>query len=279
MQYFGDVNDTLSRIVDSFENGNIPAAMAQTFVTGAAERHCATYSFMNRIIVMLNGYSDAMGYGQWKKIDRHVKKGEKGFAILAPIIKGGSKRKVNPATGVVEEKDSGYCIGFKAVKVFGLEQTDGKPIENGEQAQKFLDSLPLMEVAEAWGIKVEAYNGESRRAYGMYFPVAQKIALGTQNLSTWAHELAHAADDRLGNLEGDKRWVSEVAAELAGAVLLESIGKPESSDRGGCWEYISKYATNAGVQPIDACRMVIGRVGKIVELILEASKPHEEMAA
>ena len=120
MNYYGDVNDTVKRIVDAFENGNIPAAMAQTFVTGAAEKHCASYSFMNRVIVMLQGYSDAMGYGQWKKLGRHVKLGEKGFAILAPVFaKGSRKTRINPATGIAE-KSEGFIVGFKAVKVFGL---------------------------------------------------------------------------------------------------------------------------------------------------------------
>ena len=279
MKYTGDVNGTLDRIMNAFESGDLPSQMAQVFVAGAAERHCASYSFMNRLIVLLNGHTDAMGYGQWKKIGRQVKKGEKGFAILAPILRTITERNVNPATSVVEEQKRKICIGFKAVKVFGLEQTDGKPIENGEEAQKFLDTLPLMNVAEKWGIQVNAYNGEGHCAYGMYSPTSNFIALGVQNLSTWAHELAHAADDRLGTLDKDKRWLSEVAAELAGAVLLEAIGYTEESDRGGAWEYIKHYAKDAGVEPIDACRMVIGRVGKIVESILEAATEGEAVEA
>jgi antirestriction protein ArdC len=274
MKYQGDVTGTIERILEAFESGNIPATMAQVFVEGAADKHCATYSFMNRLIVALHGYSDARGYGQWKKIGRHVKKGEKGFAILAPIMV--KKRDVDDTGRVVERS---FCIGFKAVKVFGQEQTDGKPIKNAEEVQDFLSTLPLLSVAEKWQIEVTAYNGQEKGAYGYYMLNGQSIGLGTQNLSTWAHELSHAADDRLGNLKDDKRWVSEVAAELAGAALLESIGFKEEADRGGAWEYISTYAKRAGVEPIDACRMVIGRVGKIVELILETANEAEEVEA
>lgn len=278
MKYTGDVQGTLDRILNSFESGNIPSQMAQVFVVGAAERHCATYSFMNRFIVMLHGYTDAMGYGQWKKIGRHVKLGEKGFAILAPIMAKRTENVINPATGIVEQKKIGFCIGFKAVKVFGLEQTEGKPIENAAEVQEFLNELPLRNVAEKWGLQVHAYNGNENGALGVY-SFGNSIGLGTQNLSTWAHELAHAADDKLGTLQGDKRWLSEVAAELSGAVLLEAIGKPDASDRGGCWEYISHYAKTAKIEPIDACRMVIGRVGKIVELILETANESEAVEA
>jgi antirestriction protein ArdC len=274
MQYKGDVKGTIERIVKSFENGDIPQKMAQVFVSGAAERHSASYSFMNRLIVALHGYTDAMGYGQWKKIGRHVRAGEKGFAILAPILV--PKRTVNEA-GVVEERK--ICIGFKAVKVFGLEQTEGKPLKNADNVQSFLETLPLLGVAEKWGIEVQAYNGSDAGAYGFYTLNGRTIGLGTQNLSTWAHELAHAADDKLGTLQGDKRWVAEVAAELAGAALLEAIGYTDDSDRGGCWEYINTYAKRAEVEPIDACRMVVGRVGKIVELILETANEGQEAEA
>lgn len=277
MNYYGDVKGTLERIVKSFEDGDIPQKMAQVFVQGAANKHCASYSLMNRIIVMLHGYTDAMGYGQWKKIGRHVKKGEKGFAILAPVLKKITENVTNDA-GVVEKKTRQICVGFKAVKVFGLEQTEGKPVEHAEDVQEFMNDLPLRQVAEKWGIQVHAYNGQEQGAFGVYVP-GTAIGLGTKNLSTWAHELAHAADDKLGNLKQDKRWLSEVSAELAGAALLEAIGKPDESDRGGCWEYIKGYAESANVEPIDACRMVIGRVGKIVELILDTANEGEEAVA
>lgn len=275
MKYTGDVKGTIDRIIKSFESGELPKTMAQVFVQGAAERHCSSYSFMNRFIVMIHGYTDAMGFKQWKKIGRSVKKGEKGFAILAPILV--NKREVNETTGKVEEFK--ICIGFKAVKVFGFEQTEGKPLkDHDESVQQFLSELPLLNVAKKWGLEVQAYNGREGEALGFY-SYNGTIALGTQNLSTWAHELAHAADDKLGSLKGDKKWVVEVAAELAGAVLLEAIGKPDASDRGGCWEYIKNYAESANIEPIDACRMVLGRVAKIVELILETANETETVEA
>jgi antirestriction protein ArdC len=274
MKYTGDVEGTLSKILEAFESGNLPSKMAQVFVAGAVKKHCASYSFMNRLIVMLHGYSDARGYGQWKKVGRFVKKGEKGFAILAPIM---AKKNRTKDTGEVESYS--FCVGFKAVKVFGQEQTEGKPIENAENVQEFLSTLPLLNVAEKWGIEVNAYNGNENGAYGFYVLNGKSIGLGTENLSTWAHELCHASDDRLGNLKDDKRWVSEVSAELAGAVLLEAIGYTEESDRGGAWDYISTYAKRAGVEPIDACRMVIGRVGKIVQQILDVANEAETVEA
>jgi antirestriction protein ArdC len=271
MIYDGDVKGTIAKVVESFENGNIPAKLAQAFIQGAAEKHIASYSFMNRLIVILHGYSDAMGYGQWKKVGRHVKKGETAFSILAPKIAKKKVQMVNEFGKVVEIEQS-YCYGFKAVKVFGLEQTEGKEIETSSEVVNFLNNLPLLDVAKKWGINVQAYNGTEHGSLGYYTLDGQNIALGVQNLSTWAHELCHAADDRLGSLKDDKRWVAEVAAELSGAVLLEALGYTNESDKGGAWEYIKSYANRNGVEAIEACRQVVGRVEKIVSLILETAK-------
>ena len=263
MKYVGEVKDTMQRIVDSFKNGDLPEKIAQTFITTATKKHCETYSFMNRLIVALNGYSDARGFKQWKKIGRYVLQGQKGFAILAPIMI--NKRNTEDNGTVTEKK---ICIGFKAIKVFGLDQSGGKPIEQDKHVHAFLNTLPLLNVDVKWNIEMQAYNGDQNGAYGFYSLNGKKIALGTQNLSTWAHELSHAADDRLGTLKADQIWIAEISAELAGAALLESIGYKNESDRGGEWEYINHYATQGKIETIDACRMVIGRVGKIVELII-----------
>ena len=62
-------------------------------------------------------------------------------------------------------------------------------------------------------------NGRAGAALGKYRHEAS-IALGVENPATWAHELCHAADGRLGNLqERGRHWRSETVAELSGATL------------------------------------------------------------
>jgi hypothetical protein len=98
--------------------------------------------------------------------------------------------------------------------------------------------------------------------------------LAVKNLSTWAHELVHAADDRLGNLkERGQHWRSETVAELGGAILLEALGFEQDSDKGGCWHYIKNYAEAAEIEPMQACMDVLSRTCEAVNLILaEAEK-------
>jgi len=282
MNYFGKAEDTANTIIKAFESGKIPAALGSMFIDDAAEKHCASWSWLNRLVTVLNGHSDAMGFKQWKKLDRAVKKGEKAFFILAPILKTISDETVIGKDGKPEKRQ--ICVGFKGVPVFGLEQTDGKPIEHGEGTVKFLDTLPLRNVAEKWGLDINAYNGQEGAAKGAYLP-GKAIDLGVQNLSTWAHELAHAADDRNGNLKNGSRGkedyaIAEVVAEMAGAVLLECIGKPEEADRGGAYEYIKGWAERVNMKPVDACRKVLTRVTDAVSLILkEAGLDSEEKVA
>ena len=55
-----------------------------------------------------------------------------------------------------------------------------------------MNSLPLIEVARAWGLNVDAYNGLNSAAKGKYVRKTA-IAVGVKNLATWDHELIHAA--------------------------------------------------------------------------------------
>jgi hypothetical protein len=100
------------------------------------------------------------------------------------------------------------------------------------------DVAALLDVAKACGACGGTFDGEGVGFLGRYLH-GKAIELGVKNLSTWAHELCHAADDRNGSLkEKGQHWRSETVAELGGAVLLEILGFKQEADLGGCWEYI-----------------------------------------
>jgi hypothetical protein len=53
--------------------------------------------------------------------------------------------------------------------VFGYEQTDGEPLPIGDtEIETWLDSLPLVDVAKAWGLSVDVFNGETAGFLGVY---------------------------------------------------------------------------------------------------------------
>ena len=85
--------------------------------------------------------------------------------------------------------------------------------------------------------------------------------------------MIHASDDKLGTLtEHGQHWRSEVVAQLGGSILLEVLGHDTESDRGSCWEYVNRYAKDAGLEPIQACQRVLKRACDSVALILDTAE-------
>ena len=268
-RYYRKAQDAAETILRAFQSGNLPKALAPVFIRRKDNVPCRAWSWSNQLLVALAGHADARGYRQWQEVGRHVCKGEKAFPILVPCV--GKKTVTDPETG--EEEERTYVYAFTSAPVFGLDQTEGDPLPPPDPAVRaWLESLPLKEVAESWGLSVDAYNGRPGSALGKYRHGAG-IALGVKNGSTWAHELCHAADDRLGNLkERGQHWRSETVAELGGAVLLEILGHDTESDRGGCWQYVKAYATDAGIEPITACQRALKRTCDAVALILDSAE-------
>ena len=162
----------------------------------------------------------------------------------------------------------------------GHSQTDGEPLPDlNPELTEWVDRLPVIDVAREWGLTVDTFNGENARRFG-YFTFSEDahgIALGVQNLSTWAHEMIHAADKRLGSLtEKGQHWRSETVAELGGATLLNVLGFDHDADLGGCWEYVTAYAKDAETEPMIACQRVLKRLCDAVALILDTA---DELAA
>lgn len=135
--------------------------------------------------------------------------------------------------------------------------------------RRFIDSLPGIEVARYWGIAVKAYNGATSNPEGQYSGDGQ-IKLGVKNLSTWAHELIHAADHRTGLIMGHRQQLDdEVVAVLGGTILLEALDRRQDADRGGALQYIQACCTKENVpDPVSACCALLNRTCRAVALVL-----------
>lgn len=97
------------------------------------------WSFRNQLIVMLRGHSEARGYKPWEVVGRRVRPGEKAFYIMAPLLKARpeadqparrAKKGGQDTTGPAK-----VVIGYRAVPVFGLEQT--QPVEAWTEEKKY----------------------------------------------------------------------------------------------------------------------------------------------
>ena len=92
------------------------------------------YSFNNVMLIALQRPDSSMvaGYNTWKKLNRYVKKGEKGIRILAPapIKKEVTREVTDPVTKEKSWETVEKTIPmFKPAYVYDLAQTDGEPLK------------------------------------------------------------------------------------------------------------------------------------------------------
>ena len=272
MNLFGKhTKEVAERIVKAFqEPEKLPAALAPIFIRRGDDAPCRKWSWHNQLLVALCGTVDARGIRQWNKAGRKVKKGSGAIWILAPCIK-----KVAEEGDDGQDRERQIIYGFRSVPVFAVEDTEGDALPEGDDRyDSWVKELPLKEVAEAWAINVGTFShgGEDPLGYYRYASTGrQAIMLGVENLSTFCHELVHAADHRLTNLKGEK-WHKEIVAELGGAILLECLGMSHDADLGGAFSYIEQYARDAKVDTVRACIQVLDRVCNCVKLILDTAE-------
>lgn len=271
MKFYGTrTREVAERILKAFQEPEaLPEALAPLFIHRTDGTPCRNWSWHNQLLVALSGTVDARGIRQWGKVKRTVKKGSKALWILAPCRKTITKKNDQG-----EEESKSILFGFRAIPVFAIEDTTGDPIEaQTDPYAVWLDELPLIEVAKQWDIQVDAFTHAAGNPLGYYRYAdtgQQAIMLGTENLSTWTHELVHAADHRVGGLK-EARWHKEIVAELGGAVLLACMGKDQEADLGGAYAYITRHAEHADKHPVKACIEVLDRVCTCVSLILDTA--------
>ena len=270
-----------NKVLEAFDNPTALAEPLKNIALATGGRHADSYSMRNQLIVWLFGYSDAAGYKQWRNAyGRQVRKGEKAFPVLAPVTK--SFTKFNEETQ--QDERVTYITGWRDVKVFGLEQTDivdeekwAKHNEANASNQEHLDRLPWTEVARTWDLSVTADGAMLGWGAAGCYSHGRNITVAVENLATWAHELVHAADDRLGTITKapGQQPDNEIVAEIGGAVLCLVAGHEVEADLGGCWKYIQTYSKDA----VKDAGKLLDRIVAAVSLILEQANDPDNVIA
>lgn len=263
------VKPTLDLILDLFRSGNVPQAVAvATFPPFDVPSN--TWSLANRIIMALNGTSDARGFNQWKDAGRFVKRGSKAIHILAPWLVNKSRNDRDE----LENEESGpvhiskLLRGFLAVPVFKVEDTDGDTLVYQSLE---LPSLPLLDLAASWDLNVSPVAYQDGW-YGCYRPDDKEIRLATPEEKTFFHELAHAAHHKVkGKLRYGQDWRQEIVAELSAQVLCHIVGMNPGRTLGNSYQYICSYASAVRMEPANACLAVLSDIEKVLNLILTES--------
>jgi Zn-dependent peptidase ImmA (M78 family) len=180
------------------------------------------------------------GYRQWqKKFNRHVKKGEKGIAILAPFTYKKEDKKTNLNSnaddGETEEVKRTY---FNTVYVFDISQTEGEPVPELdmeiENSNKELISL-LLDYAASQEIEVDfkTLSGSTEGYSRGGEIVINDNANETEQASILVHELAHEHlhfNSESNSLNLSKEII-EMEAEAVAFVVMDYFNIESKSDK------------------------------------------------
>jgi hypothetical protein len=257
---------TVDQILEAFEKGDLPEAIAYSTFTPPENIPAAKWSRHNRALAFLQGTGDARGFNQWKAAGRSVKKGSHAIHILGPyLVKKGKNEK---------DEDELQCIGYYGIPVFRVEDTEGDELDYIQFDTK---TLPLANVAAKWGLEVK--SGAFTEVYYAYYSNNRKeIVMATKEETVFYHELAHAAHYRIDpDIGSATKLEKEVIAELSAAALARLAGKHDTL--GNHFNYIKGYAAAAKLTPVKACMKVLDKCISVIELIIAESEKLEKIAA
>lgn len=195
------------------------------------------YSFGNCMLIALQkpDATQVAGYGRWRQLGRFVKKGEKGLAILAPLIRKRNKDgSAEQAKDETEAQPGKVLFGFRVVHIFDVSQTEGQELPEfatlqGDPGDKL---GRLEEIIKAHGIAIEYLDQLPFDANGM--SEGGKISINAtrskpQMFSTMVHELAHELLHWGDRRESTTKVIRETEAEAVAFVVCKSIGLETST--------------------------------------------------
>jgi hypothetical protein len=174
------------------------------------------YSLGNAMLIVLQcpEATHVAGYRTWKSLGRQVRKGEKGIAIMAPIVRRGD-----------DDKEKDVVVAFRTAHVFDISQTEGQPLPEfariaGDPSAYFPS---LKGFLEARGIEL-CYSTSTGPAQGL--SCGGKIILRqglepAEEFATLVHELAH---EMLHRRSSGEKETSRSGSVRSGMVLVEEFG-------------------------------------------------------
>ncbi|MEQ6359520.1 ArdC family protein [Thermoanaerobacter thermohydrosulfuricus] len=227
------------------------------------------YSFENTVLIFAQkpDATYVAGYKTWEKLGRHVKKGEKGIAIFAPLVK--KEKIVNEETG--EEEEITKLNGFRIVYVFDISQTEGKDIpslvsylETNTAEDLFQKLLKLSPVPVRYDNLPPLQNG--------YYSIDRKeIVLsskikGDQLTKTLLHEIVHSIveDDTIKSNEDRRR--AEIIAESVTYIVANHFGLDTSNYSFGYvagWSGDPKRLIKWGSEIMRIANFIIDKISNI----------------
>jgi len=247
------------------------------------------YSLHNRFLIWAHNPEAtlAAGFRAWQKVGRHVKRGEKGIPILAPMtvkVKKEEPRDPEDLEDVMEDETSRkpeVVIRFKVVYVFDVSQTEGKPLPETPDTMVVAGDashlLPALEGAvRSAGIQLD-YVDDLGRAAGVSSKgkIMLRSSMDTpQRFSVLAHEFAHELLHGKRERGNPPRKITELEAEATAYVVLKHFGL-----EGKAPEYLAIYRVEE-VDIIASLDRIVSTASKIIRTteagLKQALEPDED---
>jgi N-terminal domain of anti-restriction factor ArdC len=232
------------------------------------------YSWRNTMLIAMQ-HPDATrvaGFCAWLKLNRCVRKGEKGIRIFAPVTV--PERGDDGAVALDEHGQPKRRTLFRLTTVFDGSQTDplagaepmpldppSQPLTGDSHARMF---EPLTELAAELGYGVERRDLSASSAGGWCDPKQKQIVVGVDEPNaearTLIHELAHAIV-----AEADEEFAyayEEVIVECATYITASAAGLDTS---GESIPYVAGWGENGALEAIQQVAELIDRVALRIE--------------
>ena len=205
-----------------------------------------SYSWTNSLLIMMQNPEATLvaGFQRWLKQGRHVRKGEKGIGIMAPLVYRNRADADGPQQGPseIDGKGERSIRGFKIVHVFDVTQTEGDELPDlgkiGGEPGQLLGSLEELIRANGIVLKYEVLPGGAQG-------VSRKGEIGiavdldsAERFAVLAHELAHEWMHDVEQRQSLPKTVRETEAEAVAYVVCRSFGL-DCSTRSS--DYIQMY--------------------------------------
>ncbi len=236
------------------------------------------YSYRNQIMIALQrpDAAEVAGFTTWKRLERHVKKGEKGIEIFAPVLAD----KKDPLTGEViinpkTNKPEKEIVNTKIVHVFDISQTDGKELPTiadpltgtGEKYQKLKESLINISVCP-----VAEEIIKKSKANGYYVPSENRIVIrdtlsDEMKVKTLIHEIAHARLHNAEEIKENKKNAAqrEVEAESVAYIVSNHFGIDSSAYSFG---YVAGWSKDKELDELkESLSLIQSTAGELIDKV------------
>ncbi|MGD0860131.1 MAG: DUF1738 domain-containing protein, partial [Terracidiphilus sp.] len=202
-----------------------------------------------------------------------VKKGEKGIQILAPMI-GVRRKNQEEAEQDGAEKKAPVLVGFRAVYVFDVSQTEGADLpapatvtgEAGAHLDRLIDFVQQQGIALEYNERIAPAQGASYGGKIVLLPGLSKA----ETFATLVHELGHEMLHRADRRTATTKVVRETEAEAIAFIVGKAIGLQTSTASA---DYIQLYHGNAAL--LAESLEVIQQTSAVILAVLQEPSPEE----